>query len=248
MFIDSHTHLNLQEKNIENIIKKCKEKNVKKIITNSTSFNSNIQSIELSQKYEEIFACIGLYPLDALELNNEEINRAFDFFEKNYKKAIAIGEVGLDYKFSKKENEKKRQQIIFEKFIDFSIEKDLPIVIHSRYATKKVIQTLENKEAKKVYLHSFTDSSKLMLRAAKNNYYCGVGMNILTDDLVKQRIKKFPIEKLLLETDSPLNYNNTLIFPDKIPLIAQEVANLKDTTINTIEKQLETNNKDLFKF
>lgn len=247
MFIDSHTHLD-QEVDIEKIIKKAKEKNVKKIITNSTSFNSNIKSIELAKKYDEIFACIGIYPLNSLELNDTEINNAFDFFEKNYKAAIAIGEVGLDYKFSKKETERKKQQIIFERFIDFSIEKNLPIVIHSRYAIKKVLQILEKKEAKKVYLHSYTDSSKLMFRAAKNDYYCGVGMNILRDELVQQRIKKFPIEKLLLETDSPFNYNNKIILPDKIPLIAKKIADLKKISIEKIEKQIEINNKKLFKF
>lgn len=248
MFIDSHTHMDSIESQIEEIIKISKENNVKKIITNSTSFESNKKSLELAKKYDEIYACIGLYPLNALELNQNEINRAFDFFEKNYKKAIAIGEVGLDYKFSEKESEKNKQQENFERFIDFSIEKDLPIVIHSRYAIKKVIQTLEKKDAKKVYLHSYTDSNKLMLRAAKNNYYCGVGINILWDELVQERIKKFPLENLLLETDSPFIRNQEQILPKKIIEIAKKVANLKQISLDEVEKQIELNNKKLFKF
>ncbi len=247
MFIDSHTHMDSLEENVEDILKLAKSKNVKKIITNSTSFLSNQKSIELAKKYDEIYACIGLYPMNALELTDEELDKAFEFFNKNHKSAIAIGEVGLDHKLSENDLEQKKQQKIFERFIDFSMEKDLPLVIHSRYAIKKVVQILEKKEAKKVYLHSYTDSSKLMLRSAKNGYYCGVGLNILTDELVLERVKKFPLKNLLLETDSPINFKENKAYPDKIELIAKKVAEIKEIPIDEVEKQIEQNNKELFK-
>lgn len=246
MFIDSHAHLELEEESIGNILKIANEKNVKKIITCSTSFISNKKAIDLSKKYENIYACIGLYPIDALELSPEEIDNAFNFFEENYNSAIGIGEVGIDHKLSTTENEHIRQEELFKRFIDFSIEKDLPIVIHSRYAIKQVQQILEKTNIKKVYLHSYSDSSNLMNRAVRNGYYCGVGLNLMWDELVQERIKKFPLENLLLETDSPIIFKGEKAYSDKIELIAKKVAELKNIELEEVEKQIQLNNKNLF--
>jgi TatD DNase family protein len=246
MFIDSHTHLDLIEENLDAILKLASEKNVGKIITNSGTFISNKKAIELSKKYENIYACLGIYPINALELNNEELDRAFNFFEENYKNAIGIGEVGIDHKLSTTQQEHARQEETFKRFIDFSIEKDLPIIVHSRYAIKQVQQILEKKNATKVYLHSYTDSSNLMNRAVRNGYYCGVGLNLMWDELVQERIRKFPLENLLLETDSPIIFKGEKAFPDKIDLIAKKVAELKEINLKEVEKQIEKNNKLLF--
>ncbi len=246
MFIDSHTHLELIEENLDEILKLASEKNIGKIITNSASFISNKKAIDLSKKYENVYACLGLYPIDALELTDDELNKAFDFFEENHKFAIGIGEVGIDHKLSTTENEHEKQEQIFKRFIDFAMEKNLPITVHSRYAIKQVQQILENKNATKVYLHSYTDSSNLMNRAVRNGYYCGVGLNLLWDELVQERIRKFPLQNLLLETDSPIIFKGEKAFPDKIELIAQKIAELKEISIEDVEKQVEKNNKILF--
>jgi TatD DNase family protein len=246
MLIDSHTHMNMVEIPIEKVIKKAKDAGISKILTNSTSFSSNKESIELSRKYEEIEACIGLYPMNALELNESELDNAFNFFEENYKEAIAIGEVGIDWKLSEKDSEREAQQKNFERFINFSINKDLPIVIHSRYAIKKALQIIEEKEAEKVYFHSYTDSRKLMLRAARQGFYCGCGLNIMWDELVQERIRVFPLENLLLETDSPIRYEGEKVYPDAVKMIYEKVSELKKIEFNEVEKQIEQNNKDLF--
>lgn len=246
MLIDSHTHMDSVEIPIEEVIAMAKKNNVTKIITNSTSYESNIKNLEIAKKHEEIFPSLGLYPLNMLELSEEEIDRAFDFFEENYKKAIAIGEVGIDWKLSEKESEREQQQKNFERFIDFSIEKELPITIHSRYAIKKAIQTIEEKEAKKVYFHSYTDSFKLMSRAARQGWYCGCGLIVMWDELVQERIRKFPLESLLLETDAPIRFEDKLSYPDKISMIYNKVAEIKKMDIKEVEAQIQKNNKELF--
>ncbi len=246
--IDSHAHLDLvDEKDIETVLFNARQNGVNKIISCSTSFNSNIKNLELAQKFDNIDCAIGLYPLDAIELSEDEINHAFNYFKEHIKDAVAIGEVGLDKKYCKTEEEFVKQKEIFEKFIDFAKKYDKPLIIHSRYATSEVLKILTKQNAKKVLLHSFTDSTKLMKQAISNNWFVGVGLNVLTDPLVQKRVKEIPLEGILLETDAPIKFHDKIAMPDKIKEIAIKIAELKELTINQIEEQLLINYNTLFK-
>ncbi|MFT4304885.1 MAG: TatD family hydrolase, partial [Candidatus Woesearchaeota archaeon] len=99
-FIDIHCHLDMCE-NLDEIILNCKEKNVI-ILSNGIDINSNRKQIELKEKYN-IKIALGLYPIDALKLSNEEIDNEIEFIKKQAKenKISAIGEVGLDFKYDK---------------------------------------------------------------------------------------------------------------------------------------------------
>ncbi|MDD3084244.1 MAG: TatD family hydrolase, partial [Candidatus ainarchaeum sp.] len=116
---DVHAHIDMiEEKNIEKLLEKIREANIKKIISCSTSFESNKKNLFLSKKYDEIECALGIYPLNIIELNEEEIDKAFNFLKKNISKAIAIGEIGLDFKYSKNKLEQEKQIKIFERFIE----------------------------------------------------------------------------------------------------------------------------------
>ncbi|MBT4870653.1 MAG: TatD family hydrolase [Candidatus Diapherotrites archaeon] len=247
MFYDSHAHINmLTKKELEEMLERTKDKNVDEIISCSTSFESNKQNLLLSKKFPQIKAAIGLYPLDAMELEEKELDRAFGFFEKHIKEVKAIGEVGMDYKYCKTDEDKEKQKDIFIRFIELGKKYDKPLIIHSRYAQRQVIETLEKEDCEKVLLHSFVDSKKLMLRAANNNWFVGVGMSVLFNEQVQRNISEFPIENLLLETDSPIRFDGKKAMSDDIISIANKVASLKEIEIGLIEKRQEANYTKLF--
>jgi TatD DNase family protein len=247
MYYDTHCHLNLlSEKELNTALTDASEENVTKMISCSTSFHSNKQNLLLSKKFEQINAAIGLYPLDGMELNSKELDIAFGFFKKHISDAIAIGEVGLDHKYTKTNLDKEKQKELFTRFIDLSKEYDKPLIIHSRYAQRTVLEILESERAEKVLLHSFIESKKLMKIASENNWYVGVGMNILSDSQVMQNIIEFPIENLLFETDSPIRFNGEKAMPKNIIQIANKVAELKEIDLNQLELQQEKNYAKLF--
>ena len=101
----------------------------------------------LSSKFKEIKAALGIYPLDALKLTDEEIDAEIDFIKENKERVVAIGEVGLDFKENK---EPDRQIGNFEKFINLARELDVPIIVHSRKAEEKCIEILEKSGIKKI--------------------------------------------------------------------------------------------------
>lgn len=247
MLYDSHSHMDLmEEKELAEALKNSKKAGVGGIISCSTNFASNAKNIELVKKHSLIKAAIGLYPLDVVELTQLEIDKAFYFFNSEIKNAIAIGEVGLDFKYSTKEEEQEKQRKAFERFIGLSNEYEKPLIIHSRFAQRQVIEMLEKHKAEKALLHSYVDSLKLMKRAAEKGYFVSAGMSVLQNPEVQKNISKFPIENLLFETDSPIRFQGEKAYPEKILLIAQKVAELKNISVKEVEKLQEKNFKRLF--
>src|SRR3989344_7166249 len=126
VFIDVHCHLHYyNDKDIEEIIKKSVVINVSIMVDNGTNPNSNRKILELSEKYKEIKCALGIYPIEALKLKDEEIDEEIDFIKKNKKKIIAMGEVGIDLK---EPIELDRQKNILKKFIELAMEIDKPLI------------------------------------------------------------------------------------------------------------------------
>lgn len=244
---DAHAHLDMfSEEELGNALTNAKKSGVNFIVTCSTSFASNQKTLELAKKYPQILPAAGIYPLDVLELNELEIDKAFYFFESEIKNIAAIGEVGLDFKYSTKDEEKEKQCKAFARFIELSKKHDKTIVIHSRFAQRQVIEMLEKHSAKKVLLHSFSDSAKLMKRAAQNGYYCSVGLNVLHNEEVAKNILEYPPSNLLFETDSPARFNNEKSGPKDVLLVAKKVAEIKKLPIEEIIKIQSKNFEKLF--
>lgn len=219
---------------------------IKEAISCSTSFASNQKNLNLSRKNSSIKAGLGLYPIDAIELNENELARAFDFFEENIKDTYAIGEIGLDFKMCKNTEEQNKQKNIFEKFLTLSEKYKKPVIIHSRYAQTQVLEILSTFKTKKIILHSFIDSGKLMKKAADQEYFVSAGCSTLYNTQVQERIKEFPLNNLLFETDSPIYFNNEKATPKKIKEIAQKTAELKKTPYDEIETQVEKTYQKIF--
>lgn len=236
----------LKDSELKKEIEEAKTKNVSKMISNSTSFQSNEFNLRIQKSFPEVKAALGLYPLDALELNDAELEKAFKWFEHKATECIAFGEVGMDFKYAKTDSEKEKQEEIFRKFIFLAKKYNKPLIVHSRYAQSQVLKILESEKAEKFLLHSFVDSEKLMKQAAEQGYFVSVGMIILESEEVQARIKEFPLENLLLETDCPIRFSGEKAMPKDIVRIAEKVAELKSIPLEKLGKSLNTNFKRLF--
>jgi TatD DNase family protein len=248
MLYDAHSHIDLmQEEELLSALASAKEARINSIISCATNFPSNEKNLELAKKHPLIKPAIGLYPLDAVEFSELEIDKAFYFFKAEIKNAIAIGEVGLDYKYSRIQAEQDKQGKIFDRFIELSKEANKPLIIHSRFAQRQVLNSLEKNSSLPAMLHSFTDSLKLMKKAGELGHYVSCGINVLWSKDVQNNIQKFPIERILFETDSPIRFNNEKAMPEKIVSITEKVAQLKEMSVKDVEERVEKNFIVLFK-
>ena len=167
MFIDVHCHLDLL-KDIPDSINKAKEKGVGAIVTAGIDYATNRKVLELSERYNIVKAALGVYPIDALKMSEKGIDEEIKFIRNNKEKIIAIGEVGMDFKES---NEVKRQEETFLKFIKLAKELGKPLIVHSRKSEERCIEILEAAMAKKIVMHCFCGSLKLVRRIVENGWY-----------------------------------------------------------------------------
>lgn len=200
MIIDTHCHIYYSEcANAEEIIKECNNQNIK-IILNGIDKESNKQVLELSKKYDNVYASIGYDHSVANKINNDDMILLEEQIKNN--KVVAIGEIGLDYYWVK--DNKDKQKELFIKQIDLAIKYNLPVIIHSRDAIQDVYDILKNKKVKGS-IHCYSGSTQMAKEFIKLGFYIGIDGPITFKNNKKQRdmVKDIDINHILVETDSP---------------------------------------------
>jgi len=217
--VDVHCHLMHEQfaKDLPEVIARAVSSGVKIMLVSGTTPEANIAALELAKKYPTIKASLGIYPIDALGLQPDvdgmpkhvgtiDIEEQFQFIKKNLKNVTAIGEIGMDFYWAKKEDTFEKQAENFRKIIRFAKEIKKPIVIHSRKAEEECIKILAeeipNREIP-VVQHCFSGRKSLMSEAISLGHYFSIPPNIIRADNFKTLVKKAPIEQLLTETDAP---------------------------------------------
>lgn len=259
--IDSHCHIdrlnyNLSHKNVEDMLEKSYTCNVKSFLTVSTSINNFFKIHKMLKKYNSIFYSCGVHPLKcAGELNKfNYINNIFDKIEELscIKKVIAIGETGLDYYYSS--DNKDIQKKFFRKHIKTGIKIKKPIIVHSRCAINDTIKILKEENAKKCsgILHSFTENTDAAFQLLDMGFYISFS-GIITFQNASELynvIKKIPLDRLLIETDSPylspVPYRGKENQPAHLFYIAKKISTLKNISIEKLSEVTTNNFRTLF--
>ncbi|MBI2669275.1 TatD family hydrolase [Candidatus Woesearchaeota archaeon] len=216
--IDVHCHLNhaLFKDDLEPVLERAKKAGLKAIVCSGVNPVSNKEVLELAKKYPFIKACLGIYPIDALGLAENEfglprqpvpinLDEEFRFIEKNKNNIIGIGEIGMDFHWADKEKTYAQQAENFRKIIRFAIKVKKPIVIHTRKAELECIDILEQEVHGEipVDLHCFSGKKALIKRAAALGYYFSVPPNIIRSHSFQELVKIVDLRQLLTETDAP---------------------------------------------
>ena len=232
--IDSHCHLDHEPllTNLVEVLNRSKSSGIQKILTICTTLDSFKTIKELVKKDEIIFGTFGIHPH---ETKNNKVNSKLIIEQiKNNKKIIGVGETGLDFYYN---NSDKTTQIdSFKEHIEASINLDIPLIIHSRNAENETLEILEDykNNQMKILMHCFTGSKKFAERLFKfNAYFSASGIITFKNSLELQDTFKFiPLNKLLIETDSPFltpePNRGKKNEPSFVKYTAEKLANLKD--------------------
>ena len=244
MYIDVHCHIETF-RDIKEVIERAKQAGVSIIINNSVDLKSMKKTLSLIDWYGEVKAALGVYPIETLKLNSEELDKIIDYIRKNKEKVFAIGEVGIDLKWN---NDFERQKEAFIKFINLSKELDKPLIIHSRKAEEQVINILEENNCKKVIMHCFTGNTSLIERIIKNSWLLSIPTNVVSNSQIQDNVKRIPIQNLLCETDSPYfhPFNKKRNEPCFVVESYRKIAEIKGLELVEVEEQIEDNFKKLF--
>ena len=244
-FFDSHAHLDDEKFNEdrEELIEKIHKENIGKFVSAGYSLESSKKAVELSKKYEFIYATCGISPND-IPQSEEELWKALGKMKKIAKensKVVAIGEIGLDYYWNK-EN-KDLQKKLFVEQIKIANELDLPIIIHSREAVMDTIEILKQNEVKKKGIfHCCPLNRELVKEGLKLGFYISFAgpVTFKNSKNAHEIIEMVPNEKMLIETDSPYLSPEPLRGrrndPRNVKYIAEKIAQVKNIDIEYVAK------------
>ena len=240
---DSHAHYNDEKFDTDRyeIIKAVYDSGVTKLVNVGYDTYSSKKAVEIANNYDFIYATCGISPNDVQNVDIDSQISSLTALLPN-KKIVAIGEIGLDYYWNKENKDIQKEYFI--KQIELANKFGLPITIHSRDAINDTIEILkENPVNKKGIFHCCMQNEFLIQEALKLGYYISFAGAITfknakhADDV----IKLVPLEKLLIETDSPYlapePKRGTRNDSRNVRLIAEKIANVKQISIEQIAKQ-----------
>jgi len=250
MFIDTHAHLfDEYYDNIDSIIDKAKERSVLKIIISGCDTKSNIEVLDKVNKYSCLYGAIGIHPLNALNVSDDD----FLFLEKNIvsDKIVAIGEIGLDYHYENVIKDKQKE--VFVRQIEIAIKYNKPVIIHCRDAFSDMINILKQYKGKiKGVIHCFSSSLEIALEIINLGLYIGIGgiVTFKNANNIINVIKNIDLKYVLLETDSPYitpePYRGKQNEPSNIVEIANKISEILDVDISLIRDVTTSNATTLF--
>ena len=246
--IDVHCHLEQKDydKDREEVIKKCREK-MKAVISSSPHKDDFNTAIDLHNKYSGfVYICLGLHPMYIRELSEKDILNSISFIRRHKDELSAVGEVGLDYYHVKEKEWQDKQKEMFRRFIRLAKELNKPLVIHCRDAFEDTIKILEEEKAEKVMFHLFGDK-KSCSKVLDNGWFISIGPLLLRSKTIKKIARFMPLERIMLETDSPWFGFGERGTPLNVIKTAEKIAEVKKATITEVEEQTDLNARNFFK-
>lgn len=234
MLFDTHCHLNdpqLLDK-VDEVIQAANAAGVTHFLVVGWDKESSFLAVKLASIYENVYAAVGFHPCNIENLNDEDFYETLNLCKQN--KVVAIGEIGLDYHWVKEPLKQEKQKEYFIRQIKFANENGMPVIIHNRDAFQDCLEILKNnKPEHSGVVHCYSGSVELLKDVFNLNLLIGLdGPVTFTNSKTPKAVaEEVPLEKLLLETDSPYlaphPLRGTVNEPKNLGIILDEISNLK---------------------
>ena len=251
MIFESHAHYDSRkfDEDREELLNSMQENGIGTIINVGATWKSVTTGLELVNQYPFVYAALGLHPDEVGDLNEErfEILKA----ECQKEKVVAVGEIGLDYYWDNESHDIQKKWFIRQ--LELARNLNLPVIIHSRDAAEDTLKIMkEHAKGMRGVIHCFSYSKEMAEEYVKLGFHIGVGgvVTFKNGKKLKEVVEAIPIERILLETDSPYlapephrGKRNSSLY---LPHIAQMIADLKGLSYEEVVAQTERNSRELF--
>lgn len=239
ILVDTHAHIDEEGfvHDFDEMLERAYANDVKYVVNIGANMDESRVSIELADKYESIYATVGVHPHDVEEINDKALDRLAAWC--NHDKVVAVGEIGLDY--FRSQTSKEMQAYAFAAQLDVARQMHMPVSIHDRDAHGDVMRMLKN-EGKGLngILHCFSGSWEMAKELIKMDYYIAIGGAVTFKNAAKlpEIAANIPLEYLLLETDCPYlaphPHRGTRNEPANIRPIAEFIAGIRGITLEEL--------------
>lgn len=252
MLIDSHCHLDFPEYQgkIDEVIKEAANNNVQLMQTICTHISRFPNIIAIAESFPNIYASVGIHPHN-VDDEYVTLEQLIEFTK--HKKVIGIGETGLDYYYE--HGDRNKQKSSFITHIKASQQTSLPIIVHTRDADDDTISIIKEQYQNLPFpglIHCFTSSQKLADEVLALGFYISISGIITFKNAIELQntVKNIPLERLIIETDSPflapIPHRGKVNQPAYVKYVAAKIAELKEIAITEVEETTTKNFFDLF--
>ena len=251
MFFDTHAHLDddrfLDDR--EAVIKMIKEEGVSLVVNIGASLDSSKDSIALAEKYDFIYAAVGVHPSDTDKLTDADLETIKEM--ASHEKVVAIGEIGLDYYYE--DPDRKTQKVWFKKQLELAKKLNKPYIIHDRDAHGDVLEIIKEVGYFNGLMHCYSGSAEMAKELIKLGFYISIAGQVTFKNAPKVRevVASVPVERLLIETDSPYltpePFRGKRNDPSKVKFTCEKIAEIKGLTLEEMAKITLQNGKTFYK-
>ena len=250
-YFDSHAHYDdkrFREDREELLRELLPASGVSHIINIGCDIKSSEQSIRLADRYDYIYAAVGVHPHELYDMSSQTIAKLKKLSE--HPKVVAIGEIGLDYYYDTHPRE--LQRFWFRQQLRLAEEVALPVVIHSREASQETFDIIQSTQVRRGSIHCYSGSAQMAVDYVKMGFHIGVGGVVTFSNAKKlvETVEAVPIEHILIETDCPYLSPN----PNRgkrndssnLKYVVEKIAEIKKMTPEAVAKITAENAKSLF--
>ncbi|MGE5364237.1 MAG: TatD family hydrolase [Bacteroidota bacterium] len=252
MFVDTHAHLFYKDfdNQIDEVLQRAKDAGVDSIVVPGTDIDSSYKAIRLAEKYEMIYAAVGVHPLDSKDWTSAMLDELFKMAE--HEKVVAVGEIGLDYYYDY--SPKDVQLRAFEAQLELALQEGLPVIIHNRDAGEDVMRIIRGygSTSLRAQFHCFAGSLEDARELIRMNHLISFTGNITykKSEIQHEILRNIQVEDLLLETDcpymAPVPFRGKTNEPAYVRHAAEKIAELQNISIENVGQATSYNAFSLF--
>jgi len=247
-YVDAHLHLAdpAYAGRIEQLMDDAEKNNIDCLLSNAVDFETSVETISLSKRYYgRVLAAVGIHPWTVSKKISLELEKFQQLLTDNSRYVRAIGEVGLDGKYSQDMEKKKAQREVFEFFLTLAEQKELPVVIHSRLAVDEVLETLSSFDPAGGILHWYDGPVEKLDLIRQHGYFITVGPTIFYSCRIREIALKADVGMILSETDGPVlhhgPFEGKMTQPSFVIPVIQKIAEIRSEKLEAIRDAVSRN-------
>ena len=238
--IDVHAHLD-ELTDLTESLQEAKAAGLRSIIAVGMDAESNRKVLQIAGANPGfIYPALGYHPW---EIKEEEVDANLSFIRDHVEEGVALGEIGLDYKIKVK---KELQWRVFGELLDMAIEFDRPVIVHCRFSHRRAFEMVRERKIKRAVFHWYSGPVDLLDKILTEGYFISATPALAYSPPHREAIQRAPIERILLETDTPVSYQGREARPKDVRVSLEEVAKLKRLEPSIVAMQTTANASEFF--
>ena len=250
MYFESHAHYDDErfDADRDTLLASFPAEGIETVVNASSDIKSSKASIALSEKYPFFYAAVGVHPHEVENITEADIDELREL--SKHPKVVAIGEIGLDYYYDLSPRDLQRHW--FKRQLELADELKMPVIIHSRDAAQECFDIIKNSNVRNGVIHCYSGSAEMAEEYIKMGFYIGVGGSLTFKNNKKgvETVERIPIEKILIETDSPylapVPYRGKRNDSRLLKYVVERISQIKNIPENDICNITKNNAQNLF--